>query len=110
MGVDVKGGAGLRMAEVGGNVADGQAFGDHQAGGGVAQAVERQRRQVVPLHQLPEDVRRRGDVHPVPVVRGEYRVRLSPIPPERQAIGKQGAAMVVDDLHHIGRQKDIADA
>ena len=64
----------------------------------------------MPLHQLPEDVRRRGDVHPVSVVRGEYRVRLRPILPERQAIGKQGAAMVVDDLHHIGRQKDIADA
>ena len=28
--------------EMGGNVADGQAFGNHQAGGGVAQAVERQ--------------------------------------------------------------------
>ena len=35
MGVDVKGGAGLRMSEAGGNVADGQAFGNHQAGGGV---------------------------------------------------------------------------
>ena len=110
MGVNIKGGAGLRMAEPGGHVADRQPFGNHQASGGVAQAVERQRRQVVPLDQLPEDVRRRGDVHPVAVVRGEYRVRLRPILPERQTIGKQGAAMVVDDLHHIGRQKDIADA
>ena len=96
--------------EMGGNVADGQAFGDYQAGGGVAQAVERQRRQLVPLHQLPEDVRRRGDVHSMPVVRGEYRVRLRPILPERQTIGKQGAAMLCDNLHHIRRQKDIADA
>ena len=64
------------MIQAGGNVPDIQALGNHDGGGGVPEAVKRDRPQAVFLDDLLKLLRRAGYIQPMVQVAGENRVRF----------------------------------